>query len=497
MKQLATIAALIVVLGLTACGGGGSKSASTNNNGSGAPSAPSNPTPPAPTPPTPGTPNTPSTPSDTSGAPAISIVDYTKLLVPDVDAHTLHILSPNTLELVRITQKTAGAAPSAWDYVNGNIPDGSKFSVTVNGAAVNVTSVGFKRRALSAPHYPRDLRLTNSLVLTLASDVPEGASVAVKNSDGSVFASSFDFSGPAHPLRYSPAVHVNQEGYVPSWPKKAAVGYYLGTAGELSVPNLTFKIVNAATGASVYSGSLTARADTGWPTSPAPYQKVYEADFTAFSTPGEYKLVVPGLGASLAFMIDEGLAMNLARTYATGLYAQRCGHANELPFTRHVHAACHTAAASVPLPASAFAFTWNTIATYANTTNSNNPAQTAPRLTSDSAQLFPFNRTGTVDVSGGHHDAGDYSKYTTNSALLTHLLAFAGDSFNGVSELDNLGLPESGDGISDVLQEAKIEADFLLKIQDTDGGFYFIVYPRENEYESNVLPDAGSAQVVW
>ena len=41
-------------------------------------------------------------------------------------------------------------------------------------------------------------------------------------------------------------------------------------------------------------------------------------------------------------------------------------------------------------------------------------------------------------------------------------------------ELDNLGLPESGDGISDFLQLAKWEADFLVKMQDSDGGFYFL-----------------------
>ena len=84
-----------------------------------------------------------------------------------------------------------------------------------------------------------------------------------------------------------------------------------------------------------------------------------------------------------------------------------------------------------------------------------------------------------MDVSGGHHDAGDYSKYTINSASLVHYLMFAVDSLAGVAALDNLGIPESGDGISDVLQEAKWEADFLAKMQDTDGGFYFLVYPQE------------------
>jgi hypothetical protein len=502
MKNFTTVVALAVVLGLAACKGGKSSSAPTPSSPS-TPTAPAptnppaTPTPPtpAPTPPPPTVPSTPPEP-DTSGAPAISVVNYTKLLVPDVDGHTLNILSPTTLELIRITQKPAGGSVSAWDYVSGNIPAAAKFTVTVNGSAVSVTNVGFKRRPLSAPYGARDLRIGNSLTLELGAAIPDGATVKVTNPDGSVFPSSFDFSGPAHRLRYSPAVHVNQEGYVPSWPKKAAVGYWTGTLGELTIPILAFELVNAATGARVHSGSLTARADTGWPTSPAPYQKVYEADFSSFSTPGEYKLVVPGLGASLAFMIDEGIAMNFARTYATGLYHQRCGFSNDLPFTRHDHARCHTAPASVPT-GGGFNFTWTTIANYANTTNSNNPAQTAPRLTSETAALYPYNRTGTVDVSGGHHDAGDYSKYLSNSTLLVHLLAFAGDSFAGVSALDNLGLPESGDGISDVLQEAKIEADFLLKTQDTDGGFYFLVYPRDYAYESNVLPDAGAPQVVW
>jgi len=41
---------------------------------------------------------------------------------------------------------------------------------------------------------------------------------------------------------------------------------------------------------------------------------------------------------------------------------------------------------------------------------------------------------------------GDYSKYTINSAALIHSLIFAVDAFEGAGDLDNLGLPESGDG---------------------------------------------------
>ena len=45
--------------------------------------------------------------------------------------------------------------------------------------------------------------------------------------------------------------------------------------------------------------------------------------------------------------------------------------------------------------------------------------------------LYQFVRTGKLDVTEGHHDAGDYSKYTINSAALIHYLVFATDNFSG------------------------------------------------------------------
>ncbi len=439
---------------------------------------------------------------DIKSMPAVSPVHGTKLRNPKVGNSTLNILSPDVLELVRVNGKPSANAPvDSWDFVDGNgnlnAPAAWKFSVTVDGKAVAVKSVGFKRRPLYAPLNNRDLRIGNSLFLELASSVSPGQKVVVKNPDGSLWPSSMNFNAQAHTLRYSPAVHVNQEGYVPAWPKKASVGYFIGSLGELAVADKRFELVDAATGDVVYKGSLTSRRDVGWNLNPAPYQRVYEADFSDFKAEGEYKLVVPGLGASLPFMIDEGIGMNFVRTYAQGLYHQRCGHSNKLPFTRFTHEACHVDHAHVPASASEDNFTWTTIARYGNEANASNPTQRAPRLTSPSAQLYPFVQKGKVDVTGGHHDAGDYSKYTTNAAMLVHLLMVGVDDFEGVAKLDNLGLPESGDGISDILQEAKIEADFLAKMQDSDGGFYFLVYPRERQYESNVLPQDGDTQVVW
>ena len=440
---------------------------------------------------------------DLSTKPAVTSMDYLTLEQPLAGDNALRILTPTLLELQRINTKQPDPAPvDSWNFVSStgtfSAPALSQFAVTVNGTPVTVQSVGFKRRALSAPLALRDLRVENCLYLRLTSPVPAGAQVMVTNPGAALWPATMQFAAVLHPLRYSPAIHVNQEGYMPAYAKKAMVGYYLGSLGEMDLLSAGgFQLVNAATGAVAYNGTLAARADTGFSFTPAPYTKVYEADFTGFTTPGKYLLVVPELGASVPFRIDDGVAMSFVRAYALGLYHQRCGGANELPYTRFTHAACHTAPADVPVNQTTYAFTWNTVASYANNLNANNPAQTAPRLTSPAAQLYPFVNQGPLDVSGGHHDAGDYSKYTINSASLVHQLIFAVDSIAGVAALDNLGLPESGDGISDLLQEAKWEADFLAKMQDADGGFYFLVYPREREYESNVLPENGDPQVVW
>jgi hypothetical protein len=447
-------------------------------------------------------------PASTNSPPATTnstagVIDDTALALPKVGDNSLRILSPTLLELRAInTKQPDPATVTNWNLVNASgqlvVPSLSAFSVTVNGQAAVVQSVGFKRRPLYAPLANYDLRIENCLYLQLGTPIPNSATVVVTNPGNALWPATLQFTATADPLRYSPAIHVNQEGYMPSCPKKGIVGYYTGSLGEMAIPSMSFSLVDAHSGATVFSGTMTQRKDIGYNYTPTPYQNVYEADFTSFTTPGECLLVVPGLGTSLPFLINDGIAMDFARTYELGLFEQRSGYNVAMPFTRFTHAADHTAPASVPTNASsAFAFTWTTISNYAVVANADNPTQTAPRLTSPSAQLYPFVNQGPLDVSGGHFDAGDYSKYTWDCAQFVHTLMFAVDSFPGVASLDNLGIPESGDGISDAMQEAKWEADCLAKLQDADGGFYYVVYPQHGEYEGYVLPENGDSQVVW
>ncbi|RMG43860.1 MAG: glycoside hydrolase family 9, partial [Acidobacteria bacterium] len=347
---------------------------------------------------------------------------------------------------------------------------------------------------LYAPLAVPDVRIGNWLYLKLAEAIPEEATVVVDNPSGALWSPHMQFTARAEALRWNPAIHVNQIGYLTSAPKEAIIGYYLGSLGELDISARTFHVVDARDGEVVFTGLLNRRPDRGFTYAVAPYQHVMEADFSLLTVPGEYRLVVPGMGASLPFLIDDRIAAAFARTYALGFYHQRCGAANQLPFTRFIHGPCHTAPAAIPTMAFR---TVNEQLERLSRGYDRNPRHTAPPLKDVKASLYPFVNRGTVDVSGGHHDAGDYSKYTVNSAQLIHYLVFAADAFPGVAELDNLGLPESGDGVGDVLQLAKWEADFLVKMQDADGGFYFLVHPRDRAYESDVLPDQGDPQVVF
>ncbi|QJT05780.1 glycosyl hydrolase family 5 [Streptomyces asoensis] len=82
----------------------------------------------------------------------------------------------------------------------------------------------------------------------------------------------------------------------------------------------------------------------------------------------------------------------------------------------------------------------------------------------------------TLDVTGGWYDAGDHGKYVVNGGIATwellstyerSLLARTGDP--AALGDGTLALPESGNKVPDILDEARWELDFLLKMQVPDG----------------------------
>ena len=72
------------------------------------------------------------------------------------------------------------------------------------------------------------------------------------------------------------------------------------------------------------------------------------------------------------------------------------------------------------------------------------------------------------DLSGGWYDAGDFNKYVTFTTSVIQDLLLAYERNPGLWS-DDFEIPESGDGVPDILNEIKWELDWLLRMRNNDG----------------------------
>jgi endoglucanase len=78
------------------------------------------------------------------------------------------------------------------------------------------------------------------------------------------------------------------------------------------------------------------------------------------------------------------------------------------------------------------------------------------------------------DLHGGWWDAGDFNKYTSWGAEDVIELLRAYDD-KPAAFFDDYGIPESGNGVPDLLDEVKWEIDWLVRMQQPDGSVLSIV----------------------
>ena len=186
-----------------------------------------------------------------------------------------------------------------------------------------------------------------------------------------------------------------------------------------------FFVVNAETGKIAWQGKLSETADD-----PASKSKVARGDFSGVNQPGTYYIYTEA-GSSYTFRIGDDVYADLYKDVVLMLYRQRCGVATDKAIAGEdfAHEACHTGEAKI------------------------------------------FGTDKKKDVSGGWHDAGDYGRYVVSGAKTVADLFAAYEDY-GV-KADNLGVPESGNGTPDLLDEARFELDWMLKMQDDEtGGVY-------------------------
>ena len=244
------------------------------------------------------------------------------------------------------------------------------------------------------------------------------------------------------------AILCNQAGYLPQCRKTAVL-----TAGEhFSVIRMEAGADSAAregAGAQPQTVMEGTAQDAG--TDAASGDHVRVADFSALTQEGTY-YVQNELGErSHCFRIGQDVYLALQKDLTKALYYQRCGCAlQEAHAGVYTHPECHM--------------------------------QTAVLWTDRNAEK---------EVRGGWHDAGDYGRYISPAAVAVGHLLYAyllfPESFG-----DSLNIPESGNGMPDALNECRYELEWMLKMQDEEGGAYHKL--TSERHADFIMPEEDHAQ---
>lgn len=162
--------------------------------------------------------------------------------------------------------------------------------------------------------------------------------------------------------------------------------------------------------------------------------RVQSAEFTGLTARGDYYVDVPGIGRSWGFAISPSVYSRAYYLAMRSYYGQRCGTAVDLgaEFPGYRHQACHLQGA------------WH-----------ESSGKAGPRAS-----------------KGGWHDAGDYGRYVVNSGISTGTLLWTWEMFAPRIRGIKLNLPETGNGTPDILNEIRWNLDWMLSMQDDDGGVW-------------------------
>ena len=222
-------------------------------------------------------------------------------------------------------------------------------------------------------------------------------------------------------------IRLSQIGFLPAAPKVAVV---------VGASTSTFAVVGAERGDTVLRGALT--APRSWALSGE--DDVRRADFSRLTRPGRYRLVVPGLAAE-PFEIGTTRLRALAVATLKGFYYQRT---------------------AIPLE-SRYAGRWARAAGHPDTSVLVHPSAVSATRPAGTRISSPL----------GWYDAGDYNKYVVNSGISTYSLLLMAEQYPSYASALRINIPESGNPLPDVLDEALFNVRWMLTMQDpADGGVY-------------------------
>ncbi len=248
------------------------------------------------------------------------------------------------------------------------------------------------------------------------------------------------------PESFQSLIRIDQFGYLPSSEKVAVisepvVGY---NAPATYQPGAQFEVRKWADDEVVFSGTRTS-----WNAGAVHEQsgdKGYWFDFSEVTTPGTYYLFDSAKQqASYPFVISNNVYNKVLEAATRTFFIQRLAFDKQPPYIDS---------------------RWADTASYIG-----------PDQDTEARNRWEKDNAATArDVSGGWMDAGDPNKYTTFAAsVVTELLEAY--RLNPRIFNDQMGLPESGNGIPDLLDEIKYELDWLCRVQDatSTGGLFLKV----------------------
>ncbi|SFR39887.1 non-processive endocellulase [Robiginitalea myxolifaciens] len=238
-------------------------------------------------------------------------------------------------------------------------------------------------------------------------------------------------------------IRINQIGYYPNGIKKAVIA--------VEPTTLEFALVDSGSKRTVYQGQLSEVFD--WPLA---NEQVRIADFTEFQDPGEYVLYIPNLGNSHPFEIRSDVLNPVLEGSVKGLYFQRTGMALD---EKH-------------------AGKWHRPAGHPDSLVAFHPSS--------------GKQPGTIASPKGWYDAGDYNKYIINATFPLGQWFRLYEEYPETIPDDALNIPESGNGVSDYLDELKYELDWALTMQDEDGGLFHKLTTKN--FEGMVMPHQATAE---
>jgi len=213
-------------------------------------------------------------------------------------------------------------------------------------------------------------------------------------------------------------------------------------ADESYAPGTTWSVIETSSGDPVYTGVITRWNDGA--TDASSGDRIWYFDFSTVSETGNYYILDESNGQrSYTFRIAPNVYNEVLKQAVRTFFYQRVGFAKD--------------------------------AAYAGEEWADGASHMGELQDTECRSFFAKDDPSTErDVSGGWYDAGDYNKYTSWTAnyVVEFMRAYLE---NPAAWGDDYNIPGSGNGVPDLLDEAKWGIDHLMRLQLDDGSVLSIV----------------------